>query len=82
MEVKYGIIIIVAVTVAISMFAIIVGCNEAFSNEDNGISSAKICESYSTLRSTGTSPSPFEKCIIKQENRGNMCIDYFSWLKF
>lgn len=81
METKYGITIIAIITAVIGMSAIFAGCNEEFSNEDNSISYQKICEDYSSVRSQGTNMSPFEKCVIKQENRANLCVDYFSWLR-
>ena len=80
MEVKFALLIIFGVTFVICMAAIFAGCNEAFSNEDNGISSEKICEGYSTVRTT--TASPFEKCIIKQQSRENTCSDYFWWLRY
>jgi len=81
METRTGIIIIGIITVIIGMAAIFAGCNEAFSNDANNISSEQICGEYSTVRSASAMYSPFEKCIIKQNERGNICIDYFSWLK-
>ncbi len=73
-EVRTAILIIVAITVTITMSAIFAGCNEAFSNVSNGVSSEKICEGYSD--------DAFEKCVIKQNERENICVDYFSWLRF
>jgi len=81
-EVRTAILIIIGITIAIGMAAIFAGCNEAFSNVDHGVSSAKICEGYSTARASTTLYSPFEKCLVKQNERENLCIDYFSWLKF
>ena len=81
-EVRTGILIIIGITIAIGMAAIFAGCNEAFSNETNGVSSEQICGEYSTVRTSNAMYSPFEKCIIKQNERENICNDYFSWLRF
>ena len=81
-EVRTAILIIIGITIAITMSAIFAGCNEAFSNETNGVSSEQICGSYPTVRPSSAMYSPFEKCIIKQNERENICVDYFSWLRF
>ena len=81
MEVRIAILIIGIITIVISMSAIFAGCNEAFSNVSNGVSSEQICEGYSTVRPASAMYSPFEKCIIKQNERANICVDYFSWLR-
>ena len=81
-EVRTASLIIVGITIAITMSAIFAGCNEAFSNETNGVSSEKICGDYDTQRPPNAMYSPFEKCIIKQNERENICVDYFNWLRF
>lgn len=79
MEVRYGISIIIAVTVAISFFAIFAGCNAShpeFDFNGNGAYSIpKQCEEYDTAQG-------YNSCIDRKQDREYVCANYFWWLRY
>ena len=78
-EVKTALLIIFGITLTVGMIVIFMGCNESFIDENKTFE--QTCEGYSTVRPASAMYSPFEKCIIKQENRTNLCSDYFWWTR-
>ena len=75
MEVNGILLIIFSIVFVIIMVVIFIGCNAEKTMED-------YCNQHSKVIPPMSSISPYDKCMIKQVNRENLCADYFWWLRY